>query len=79
MEHDALFRVFFFLSIPISLLIDKLLKAFGIGYNTLYILICFFVTWVILYPFMEKNVIGYMKKLKTIRLLLNGGYVCFLI
>ena len=69
----------FFLSIPISLLIDKLLKAFGIGYNTLYILICFFVTWVILYPFMEKNVIGYMKKLKTIRFLLNGGYVCFLI
>lgn len=44
----------FFLSIPISLLIDKLLKAFGIGYNTLYILICFFVTWVILYPFMKK-------------------------
>lgn len=69
----------FFLSIPISLLFDRLLKAFGIGYNTLNILICFFLTWIILYPFMKKNVREHMKSLEKIKFLLNGGYVCFLI
>src|SRR5574344_962585 len=44
----------FFLSIPSSLLINGLLKLFGVEYNTLYILICFFLTWIILYPFMKK-------------------------
>lgn len=67
----------FFLSIPISLLSDRLLKAFGIGYNTLNILICFFLTWIILYPFMKKSCTRAYEKFRKNKIL-TQWWVCML-
>ena len=67
----------FFLSIPISLLFDRLLKAFGIGYNTLNILICFFLTWIILYPFMKKSCTRAYEKFRKNKIL-TQWWVCML-
>jgi hypothetical protein len=67
----------FYLSIPISLLFNRFLKVCGVEYNTFNILICFFLTWLILYPFVKNSCNRACERIKA-KKILSQWWTCML-